>query len=94
MFYFSSLFSKKYKDLIEEDHCPEKFVIVDEELDGIDINDTENLDDLPRFVFIDEEYGNLKVVNVMKNLLEVLTKRKKSDVLQAYRCSLCDKYCR
>ena len=93
-FIFLVLFSKKYQDLIEEDHCPEKVVIDDEELDGVNINDTENLDDLPRFVFIDEECVNLKVVNIMENLLEVLTKRKKSDVLQACRCSLCDKPCR
>ena len=32
-------------------------------VDGIDINDTANLEDSPRFVFIDEECKNLIVVN-------------------------------
>ena len=31
-----------------------------EKLDGIDIDDLENLEDSPRLVFIDEECGNLK----------------------------------
>ena len=32
-----------------------------EELDGIDIDDIRNLEDLLRIVFINEEWGNLKV---------------------------------
>ena len=39
------------------------FVIVEKELDGIDTDDIGNLDDSPRFVFIDEECENLIVVN-------------------------------
>ena len=43
-------------------HNPsEKIVIVKEELDGIDIDDIGNLEDLLRIVFIHEEWGNLKV---------------------------------
>ena len=41
---------------------------------GIDIDDIENLEDLLRVVFIDEECGNLKVV--VESLLETLTKRR------------------
>ena len=36
-------------------------MIVKEELDGIDIDDIGNLDDLLRIVFIHEEGGNLKL---------------------------------
>ena len=35
----------------------------EEELDCIDIDDIENLQTLPRLVFINEEYENLIVVN-------------------------------
>ena len=31
---------------------------------------------------------------MVESLLEILTKRKKSDVLQAYRCLLCNECCR
>ena len=40
-----------------------KNVIVEEELDCIDIDDIGNLEDSPRLVFIDEECGNLLVIN-------------------------------
>ena len=36
-------------------------MIVTEELDGIDIDDIGNLEDLLRIVFVHEEWGNLKV---------------------------------
>ena len=36
-------------------------MIVKDELDGIDIDDIGNLQDLLRIVFINEECGNLKV---------------------------------
>ena len=36
-------------------------MIIKEELDGIDIDDIGNLEDLLRIVFIHEECGNLKV---------------------------------
>ena len=35
---------------------------VEEEQDGINIGGTGNLMDLPKLMFINEEYGNLKVV--------------------------------
>ena len=58
-------------------HKPsEKIVIVKEELDGIDIDDIGNLEDLLRIVFIHEECGNLKVSLTAENLLEILTKRR------------------
>ena len=38
-------------------------VIVGEELGGTDTDDIGNLGDLPKFVFIDEECGNLVVAN-------------------------------
>ena len=37
--------------------------MLEEELDGIDIDETGNLEDSPRLMFIDEECGNLLVVN-------------------------------
>ena len=54
-----------------------KAAIVEEKLDGFDVDDTGNLDDLLRVVFIDEKCGNLKVV--IESLLEI-----KSDLLHAY----------
>ena len=36
---------------------------MEEELDGNDIDDIANSEDSSRFVFIDEEYGNLIVVH-------------------------------
>ena len=47
----------------------------------MDIDDTANLENLPRLVFINEEFENLIVVNDVENLLEILTK-KKLEVLQ------------
>ena len=53
----------------------EEVVIVEEELNLVDIDDLGNLENLPRFVFIDEECGNLKVVNDGGEL-KILTKRR------------------
>ena len=39
------------------------YVIVEEELQCTDIDDTGNLEDLPRLLFIDEQCGNIIVVN-------------------------------
>ena len=64
-------------------------MIVKEELDGIDIHDTENLEDLLRIVFIHEDVGILKYSLTVESLLEILTKRR--GILQAYRCPICDK---
>ena len=51
-------------------------MVVKEELDGIDIDDIGNLEDLLRIVFIHEECGNLKVSLTVESLLEILTKRR------------------
>ena len=42
----------------------------------MDIDDIGNLENLPRLVFINEEFENLIVVNDVENLLEILTKKK------------------
>ena len=73
-------------------HNPsEKIVIAKEELDGIDIDDTGNLEYLLRIVFIHEECGNLIVFVDGRELTGNINKKKKPGVLQAYRCPLCDK---
>ena len=69
-------------------------MIIKEELDGIDINDTGNLEDLLRIVFIHEECGNLKVLVDDGELTRDINKKKKLGVLQAYRCLLCYKFYR
>ena len=67
MLYFSTfIFKKKNKKkhgFIEEDKPSENIAIVEEELNRFDIDGIENLENLPRFVFINKECGNLKVVN-------------------------------
>ena len=57
-------------------------VIVVEQLVGIDTDDIGNLEDSPRFVFIDEECENLIVVNDAGELTRNINQKKKSDVLQ------------
>ena len=59
-----------------------KNVIDEEELDGIDIDGIGNLEDSLRLVFIDEECGNLIVVNDDKKLTRNINQKKNSDVLQ------------
>ena len=66
-------------------------MIVKEELDGIDIDDIGNLEDLPTIVFIHEECGNIKVFVYRRELTGNINKKKKPGVLLAYRCPLCDK---
>ena len=58
-----------------------KNVIVEEELDCIDIDDIGNLEDSPRLVFINEECGNLIVVNDDGELTRNIS-QKMSDILQ------------
>ena len=60
--FFQSYFQKNH-GFIEDGNPSENVVIVDEDLDGIDIDDIRNLADLPRLESIDEECGNLRVVN-------------------------------
>ena len=56
-FYFSSVTFKDNHVLVEQHNPSEKIVIVKEELHGIDIDETGNLEDLLRMVFTHEEYG-------------------------------------
>ena len=60
-------------------------VIVEEERNGIDIDNVSyrNVEDYsPKVVFIDEECGNLIVVNDGEEFTEYMNQKKKSDVLQ------------
>ena len=68
-------------------------VIIEGELDYIDIDDVGKLEDLLRAVFNDEACGNLKVVIDHQELTRNINQKKKSDLLQAYRCPLCGKCC-
>ena len=49
---------------------------------GIDINEIGNLEDSPRFVFIDEECENLTVVNDGGEHTRNINQKKKSGVSQ------------
>ena len=79
-FVFLVLFSKKITVLFKKATLQKNFVIVEEELDGIDTDDIGNLEDSPRFVFIDEECENLIVVNDGGELAENISQKKKFDV--------------
>ena len=59
-----------------------KNVIDEEELDGIDIDGIGNLEDSLRLLFIDEECGNLIVVNDGEKLTRNINQKKNADVLQ------------
>ena len=59
---FLVLFSKILR-FVKKNSSSEKKVIFEEELDCVDIDDIGNLEDSPRLVFINEECGNLIVVN-------------------------------
>ena len=61
MFYFS-IFIYKKRGFILKSSPSEKNVVAEEELDYIDGDDIENIEDSPRLMFIDEEYGNLILV--------------------------------
>ena len=94
MIRLSFVFKENHVFTEEEDNLSDKIVIVEEELDGIiiDVNGIGNLMDLPRLMFIDEECGNLKLVLDGGELARSISRRKKSDVLQAHRSPLCDKW--
>ena len=66
-------------------------VIVEEKLDGFVIDDIETLQDLLGVVFIDKECGNLRVATDDGELTRNNNQKKKSDLLQAYRCPLSKK---
>ena len=61
--------------------------MVEEELDGLDINDIANLVDLPRLMFIDEECRNLKVVVDELDLTRNID-RKSSELLREYMLTI------
>ena len=83
------LFLKKH-GFIEENKPLKSVVIVEEELNRFDIDGIENLENLPRFAFINKECGNLKVINDDAELTRNINQKKKLDVSQiACWCSLC-----
>ena len=81
-FLVSSFIFKENQDqvMVEEDNPSEKNVT--EELDGIDIDDIGNLEDLLRIVFIHEECGNLKVFVGGGELTRHIKEKKKPGVLR------------
>ena len=79
--YFSSfIFTKKSR--FHWNKPSEKGVIAEEKINRFDIDGIENLEGSPRFVFINEECGNLKVVNDGGELARDIKQKKKSDVSQ------------
>ena len=68
--------------MIEDENPSEKIFITVEELNCVDIDDIGNLDDLPWFVFIDNECGNLKVVSDCGELSRNINQKRNSDVSQ------------
>ena len=74
LFYFSSFIFKK----ITKKHYFRKKNIVEEELDCIGIDDMGNLEDSPRLVFLDEECGNLLVLNDDRELTRNINQKKKT----------------
>ena len=67
---------------------------VEQELDGIDIDEIGNVEDLPKLVFINEECGNLQLVNDGGELTRNINQKKKSNFSQSLGCPLSDKYCK
>ena len=77
-FIFVALFSKYYGFGKKATHQKNIF---EKELDCINRDDIGNLEDSPRLLFIDEECGNLIVVNDGEERTGNIS-QKKSDVLQ------------
>ena len=67
----------------------EKVVIDEEELHGVEIDEILNLGNLSKTIFIDYEWCNMKIVIDKGELTRNITIKKKPEVLQAYKCSLC-----
>ena len=91
IYFFSSflvLFSKKIRLQLKSTTFRKN---VTEELNGFDIEDIGNLEDLLRIMFIHEECGNLKVLVGGGEFTRHINKKKKPGVLQSCRCPLCDK---
>ena len=76
------LFSKQIKVTLKKATFPKKVVLAEQELDGTDIDDIGNLENSPRLVFIDEECGNLIVVNYDRELSRNINQNNNSDILQ------------
>ena len=77
MFYFSSIIFKNITVSLKKQLFRKK-IIVEEELDCIDIDDTGNLEDSPRLVLINEECGNLIVVNDGGELTENISQKRQT----------------
>ena len=77
-FYF-----KKITALFKKATSQKKLLqLIKRTIDDNDIDDIGNLDDSPRFVFIDEKCENLIVVNGDGELTRTINQKKKSGVLQ------------
>ena len=86
-FIFLLLFSKKKKTkkkhgYIEQDKPSENIAIVEEELNRFDIDGIENLENLPRFMFINKECWFLKVVHDNEEHTRNINQKKKLNVSQ------------
>ena len=75
------VFFSKYYGFVKKNHSSKKEVIFEKKLDCIDRDDIGNLEDSSRLVFIDEECGNIIVVNDDEECTGNIS-QKKSDVLQ------------
>ena len=78
LFYFSSIIFKNIMVLLKRSNSSEKNDIVGEELNWIDIDDIGNLEDSPRLVLINEEYGNLILVNDGGELTENISQKRRT----------------
>ena len=67
----------------KEDKLSETFVILEEKLDAVAIDYIGNFKDVLRLVFINEEYGNLKVELEGEELARNINKNKMQVLLQA-----------
>ena len=77
--------------MIEKGKPSEKFILVEQELYGIDRDDFVNLDDLLRLLLINGECRNPKVVADGGELTKNINQKKKLTILQACRCPFCHK---
>ena len=78
MFDFSSIIFKNITVSLKESNSSEKNVIDEEELNCIDKDDIRNLEDSLRLVFINEECGNLIVVNGGGELTENTSRKRQT----------------
>ena len=78
--FFSFIFKEDFILIKKEENPSENVVTVQEDLDGIDRDDTGTLEDLPRFLFIYEKRRNFEVV-VNGGDLTTNIKQRKSKML-------------